>query len=131
MRRDDPWLCLPTPDDNLILFPALSLGSLPLLYFPSFRVIQKAFIDMENMLTLFDVKPEVEDAPDSVEYVNKGGEIKVEKLLFGYNERESVLNDVSFKAGKGQTIALVRNSPSRFIRNHSGWTVWKWKVYNY
>lgn len=131
MRRDDPWLCLPTPDDNLILFPALSLGSLTLLYFPSFRVIQKAFIDMENMLTLFDVKPEVEDAPDSVEYVNKGGEIKVEKLLFGYNERESVLNDVSFKAGKGQTIALVRNSSSRFIRNHSGWTVWKRKVYNY
>lgn len=63
---------------------------------------------MENMLTLFDEKPEVEDAPDLVDYTNKGGEISIKKLHFSYNVMEPVLNEVSFKATEGQTIALVR-----------------------
>ena len=89
-------------------------------------MVQKSLIDMENMLSLFDVEPETDPAPDAAPFVHKGGSITADKLVFAYNDNQNILNDVSFKVANGQTVALV-SWMNRSLRKKSlGGTLRKW-----
>lgn len=85
----------------------------PLNYFGTYyRLIQQAFIDMENMLDLLDIKPEVIDSPGAKDIVINNGMIEFEHVRFHYQPERPILKNVSFSILPGQTLAIVGPSGS-------------------
>ncbi|CAF4374453.1 unnamed protein product, partial [Rotaria sp. Silwood2] len=80
----------------------------PLNYFGTYyRLIQQAFIDMENMLDLLDIKSDVEDSPFAKDIVINNGMIEFENVCFHYQSERPILKNISFSVLPGQTIAIV------------------------
>ncbi|CAF1346686.1 unnamed protein product [Rotaria sordida] len=80
----------------------------PLNYFGTYyRLIQQAFIDMENMLDLLDIKPDVEDSPFAKDIVISNGMIEFDNVCFYYQPERAILKNISFSILPGQTIAIV------------------------
>lgn len=80
----------------------------PLNFFGTYyRLIQQAFIDMENMLDLFDIKPDVVDQPFAKDIVINNGMIEFDNVCFNYQPERPILKNVSFSILPGQTLAIV------------------------
>ncbi|HXQ09437.1 MAG TPA: ABC transporter ATP-binding protein/permease [Caulobacteraceae bacterium] len=83
--------------------PLNSLGS-------NYRMIRQAFIDMEQMINLRAVEPEITDAPDARELPaasGKGAALVFEHVGFQHTARSVGLSDVDFRTEPGTTTALV------------------------
>ena len=72
-----------------------------------FNWLQSAMASAEKIFTVFDMVPEVQDAPDAVELDEVKGEIEFRDVWFSYVPDEWVLKGVSFKVEAGQTVAFV------------------------
>ena len=80
-----------------------------------YREIRQAFIDMEQMIALRDITPDIVDAPDAVALPpapenrmgGKGAAIAFDHVGFQHDARSVGLSDVSFDAPPGTTTALV------------------------
>ena len=75
-----------------------------------YREIRQAFIDMEQMVSLHDVTPDIVDAPDAVDLPRAGGQgaaLAFDRVSFQHDARSVGLKDVSFSAPPGTTTALV------------------------
>ena len=75
-----------------------------------YREIRQAFIDMEQMVALRDIKPDVTDAPDAVDLPpasGQGASIAFEHVGFQHDARSVGLKAVSFAIPPGMTTALV------------------------
>ncbi len=72
-----------------------------------YRLIQQAFIDMENMLDLLDIKPDVQDLPFAKDLVINNGMIEFDNVCFHYQVERPILKNVSFSILPGQTLAIV------------------------
>lgn len=84
----------------------------PLNWFGTYyRVIQKNFVDMENMLDLMKEEQEVIDAPGATDLEVTRGGIEFNNVTFGYTSERNVLRNVTFKVGHGKTLAIV----SKFV----------------
>lgn len=70
-------------------------------------MIQKNFIDMENMFDLLKESRDVEDIPNASDLVIKGGHIQFENVSFSYQPERLVLKNISFEIPSGKTVALV------------------------
>lgn len=84
-------------------------GPLNMLGF-NYREIRQAFIDMEQMVQLMAVKPDIVDAPDAQDLppaTGRGAEIVFKDVEFRHDARSTGLIDVSFRAAPGATVALV------------------------
>ena len=68
---------------------------------------QSAFSAAERVFAILDEKPEKEDSPDAKALTKVNGEVLINGVTFGYTEDKIVLKDVSVKAEKGQTVAIV------------------------
>uniref|UniRef100_A0A4W6G3P1 ATP binding cassette subfamily B member 6 (LAN blood group) a n=1 Tax=Lates calcarifer TaxID=8187 RepID=A0A4W6G3P1_LATCA len=85
----------------------------PLNWFGTYyRIIQKSFIDMENMFTLFEEEEEVKDEVNAGNLLYKLGKVEFENVYFSYISGKEILQDVSFTVLPGQTVALVGPSGS-------------------
>ncbi|GMR44232.1 hypothetical protein PMAYCL1PPCAC_14427 [Pristionchus mayeri] len=85
----------------------------PLNFFGTvYRVIQKSFIDMEQMFDLMAEEVEVKDSPDASEYHLSDGTIAVRDLSFEYHAGKQVLENIDFSVSSGETVALVGPSGS-------------------
>jgi len=85
----------------------------PLNYFGGYyRTIQKNFVDMENMLDLFQEPPEVKDLPNAKPLIVSGGTVVFDNVFFHYDDRAPTLKGVSFTIPSGQTVAIVGPSGS-------------------
>jgi ATP-binding cassette, subfamily B, heavy metal transporter len=75
-----------------------------------YREIRQAFIDMEQMISLRDIRPDIVDAPDAQGLPpasGAGASIAFEHVNFQHDARSVGLRDVSFRAPPGTTTALV------------------------
>lgn len=72
-----------------------------------FNWLQSAFASAEKIFTIFDMKPEITDAPDAIELEKIRGEVEFSHVWFAYEGEDYVLRDVSFRVHAGQTLALV------------------------
>ena len=80
----------------------------PLNFFGTYyRMIQQAFVDMENMFDLLDVEPEILDIPGAEAIDITGGQIEFKNVYFHYVPEKPILRDVSFVVPPGKTFALV------------------------
>ncbi len=77
-----------------------------------YREMKQGFIDMDKMFELLSVAAEVQDGPDSKSIVVDGGSITFDHVTFSYNEDRVILDDVTFTAGAGETVAIVGPSGS-------------------
>ena len=72
-----------------------------------FNWLQSAMASAEKIFTVFDMVPEIQDAPDAMEPEEIRGEIEFRDVWFSYVPDEWVLKGVSFKVEAGQTVAFV------------------------
>ena len=76
----------------------------------NYREIRQAFIDMEQMVALNEVEPEITDASgarDLPPASGQGAAVAFDRVSFRHDARSLGLDDVSFEARPGQTVALV------------------------
>jgi ATP-binding cassette subfamily B protein len=72
-----------------------------------YGTVQSALAGAERVFAIMDEAPEVEDAADAEELRDVCGDVAFSGVSFGYLPEAPVLNDVTFHAAAGQTIALV------------------------
>ena len=68
---------------------------------------QSAFSAAERVFAVLDEEPEREDSPDAVSYTDVKGDIELKNVTFGYTPDKTVLKNVSVKAKRGNTVAIV------------------------
>ncbi|HEY9219703.1 MAG TPA: ABC transporter ATP-binding protein/permease [Phenylobacterium sp.] len=76
----------------------------------NYREIRQAFIDMEQMVQLTSMAPDIVDAPDATDLppaTGRGAELVFEDVGFRHDARSTGLRQVSFVAAPGTTTALV------------------------
>ncbi|MDO9335586.1 MAG: ABC transporter ATP-binding protein/permease [Caulobacter sp.] len=84
-------------------------GPLNILGF-AYREIRQSFIDLEAMSDLRRQAPDVAEAPDAVDPPpadGRGGAVVFSGVSFRHGARSQGLEEVSFTAAPGQTVALV------------------------
>jgi ATP-binding cassette subfamily B protein/subfamily B ATP-binding cassette protein MsbA len=67
----------------------------------------RAGVSAERIREIFDIEPEIRDAPDAIEAVALRGEIRFDNVTFGYAPGKPVLRGVSFTVPSGKRVALV------------------------
>lgn len=72
-----------------------------------FNHLQSTFAAAEKILRIFDIEPEIVDAPDAIELEHIDGNIEFRDVWFSYLPDEWVLKGVSFKVNAGETVAFV------------------------
>lgn len=72
--------------------------------------IQNIFVAMGRVFELFDVKPEITDAPDAIEMKSLNRDIKFENVEFEYVKDVPVIKNLNLTVNKNETLAIVGNS---------------------
>lgn len=72
--------------------------------------IQNIFVAMGRVFELFDVKPEITDAPDAIEMKSLDRDIKLENVEFEYVKDVPVIKNLNLTVNKNETLAIVGNS---------------------
>ncbi len=94
--------------DVVAFFMYLSLFYSPLAVLA--RIVedaQNAYAGGLRVLEILDMEPEVKDKENAISLHKAKGNIEFKNVSFYYNEKEPVINDVSFKVEAGQMIAFV------------------------
>ena len=68
--------------------------------------IQTALAAGERVFGLIDASEEVKDKEDTKE-IEAIGDVEFKNVYFGYKENKLIIKDLSFKAEKGQVVAIV------------------------
>ncbi|WVW80002.1 hypothetical protein I302_101975 [Kwoniella bestiolae CBS 10118] len=77
-----------------------------------YRSINTNITDSEKMLKLLAETTEIKDSPDATELVLTDGTIEFDNVSFTYDDKVQALKNVSFKLGKGESMALVGETGS-------------------
>jgi ABC-type multidrug transport system fused ATPase/permease subunit len=74
--------------------------------------LQRAMASGARIFELLDVKPDIEDSPGAIELPPVKGEIRFEKINFGYEDGTDVLHDINLTIRPGETVAIVGQTGS-------------------
>lgn len=86
------------------------------IYFPIRRltqvniIYQQAVSALERVFHIFDILPEVKEAPQAIKLPSLEGNVKFQKVSFKYNHSDLVLEDIDLDLKKGKVVALVGHS---------------------
>ena len=69
--------------------------------------LQSAAAAAEKVFAIMDEAPEPLDDPDAETLMSVSGEAEFNHVRFGYDPEKVIIKDLSFKAEKGNTIAIV------------------------
>jgi len=72
-----------------------------------YREVKQALADMERMFALTAENTEVADTPGAPALAVDAGEVRFERVDFGYEANRQILFDVSFTIPAGKTVAVV------------------------
>jgi ATP-binding cassette subfamily B protein len=72
-----------------------------------YSVMQRAMASGQRLIEVLDVPVSVQDMPGAVDLAQTDGAVEFRNVSFGYDPRQLVLKDISFRVEPGQTVALV------------------------
>jgi len=72
-----------------------------------YRNIKQSLTDLEQMLELLAVKPEIEDRPGAPALIVGRGVVAFRRVDFRYDVRRPILSDVDFRVPPGAQVAFV------------------------
>ena len=99
--------------DFVLLLTYITQLYVPLNFFGNFyRAIQQSFIDMEKMMDLFNVQPDIVDIAGAKPLKCDKGVIKFNHVSFHYANHDYSLKDFTFTIPSGHTVAIVGPSGS-------------------
>jgi ATP-binding cassette subfamily B protein len=81
----------------------LPLGFLGIVY----RQIKYSLADMDRMLRLMELRPEIANSPAAKDLLLKQGEVRFEEVGFRYQLERQILSDISFNIPAGKKVAVV------------------------
>lgn len=85
----------------------------PLSWFGYFlRKLRKGLTDMENVLNILQLKPEINDIPHAIVLKAEYAKITFDHVSFGYNPTRAILRDISFVVPPGTSVAIVGSTGS-------------------
>ncbi|MFP4200056.1 MAG: ABC transporter ATP-binding protein [Clostridia bacterium] len=61
----------------------------------------------ERIFDILDIEPDIEDSPDAIDLPPVDGHVEYRNVSFSYSPGNPVLEDISFVAEPGETIAVV------------------------
>jgi len=67
----------------------------------------KGMAGFKRFTELIDNEPDIEDIPDAIEVKTLKGNINFKDVSFGYENKRTILNDMTFSIEAGKTIAFV------------------------
>lgn len=62
---------------------------------------------LKRIFEMMDIEPEIQDAEDAYEMPPVKGEVIFENVNFGYEDSQTLFDQLSFRVAPGETIALV------------------------
>ena len=83
------------------------------LYFPVNRisemntVLQNSLAAIERIFEVFDTEPDVRERPDAIPLPRIQGEIRFERVSFGYTPERPTLEEIDLAIRPGEVVALV------------------------
>jgi len=77
-----------------------------------YRGLQYALADMDLVIKLLELKPEIQDRPGAIDLQIKDGRIEFDNVRFAYLSERPILKGVSFSVEPGKKIAVVGPSGS-------------------
>jgi ATP-binding cassette, subfamily B, heavy metal transporter len=72
-----------------------------------YREIKQSLTDIERMMDVLSVAPEVADRPGAPDLAISGGTIRFENVRFGYDPERAILEGLSFEVPAGKVVAIV------------------------
>src|SRR5437764_1472134 len=72
-----------------------------------YRNIKQSLTDLEQMMALAKIKPEIEDRPGAPSLAVKRGAVVFRHVDFRYDPRREILRDVDFAVPPGGSVAIV------------------------
>ncbi|HEX5454748.1 MAG TPA: ABC transporter ATP-binding protein/permease [Stellaceae bacterium] len=72
-----------------------------------YRNIKQSLTDLEQMMALLKIVPEIEDRPAAPSLIVRRGGLAFRDVDFGYDERRPILRGVDFAVPPGHTVAIV------------------------
>ena len=76
-------------------------------FIDQFSSINQGVAAGERIFSLIDTENEVSDEPDAVEFDGLNESIEIKNIHFSYDATRDVIDNISLKVRKGETIALV------------------------
>ncbi|NEN86778.1 ABC transporter ATP-binding protein [Paenibacillus elgii] len=67
----------------------------------------KGMAGFKRFIEIMDTEPDVADAPDAVKVDRVRGDIRFEKVTFGYEDHAKVLKNIDLSIRAGETVAFV------------------------
>ncbi|WP_422661110.1 ABC transporter ATP-binding protein [Paenibacillus sp. EC2-1] len=67
----------------------------------------KGMAGFKRFTELMDLEPDVQNTPNAKTVSNLKGDIQFQNVSFAYNDKQNVLNSVSFSIKAGETVAFV------------------------
>ena len=77
-----------------------------------YDVIQRGLAASQRVFAFLDLPPEVQETPEARVARFERGEVRFERVTFGYDPERPVLRDISFAAPAGSKIAIVGSTGS-------------------
>ena len=72
-----------------------------------YREIKQSLTDIERMMDVLSVSPEVADLPGAPDLAISGATIRFENVRFGYEPERTILEGLSFEVPAGKVVAIV------------------------
>jgi ATP-binding cassette subfamily B protein len=72
-----------------------------------YRNIKQSLTDLEQMMSLIKIEPEIEDGPGAPPLAIRHGAVAFRHVDFRYDVRREILKDVDFVVPPGATLAIV------------------------
>ncbi|HEX8663746.1 MAG TPA: ABC transporter ATP-binding protein/permease [Beijerinckiaceae bacterium] len=72
-----------------------------------YREIKQALIDIDDMFSILEKNPEIEDRPGAKPLAMSEGRVRFEDVHFAYVPEREILKGITFEVPPGKTIAIV------------------------